>query len=74
MKTFLQRLFLLAIGMVIGFALGRGTKAQSNPREIHAAVDCYDSNGNLVRDPFAKFGGVRVECPAGTTARVHQSH
>lgn len=74
MKTFVHRLLLLASGLIIGFALGRSTADKSNPQEIHAvAVDCYDSNGNLMPDPFPKIGGVRLSCPQGQTARVHQS-
>jgi hypothetical protein len=75
MKAFLYRLFLLGIGIVVGFALGRFTADKPNPQQIHAvAVDCYDVNGNLVPDPFAKFGGVRLECPVGQAAKLHQSH
>jgi len=75
MKTFLHRSFLLAIGIIIGFALGRSTAPKPNPQEIHAiAVDCYDANGNLAPDKFANIGGVRLSCPPGQIAKVHQSH
>ncbi len=75
MKTFLRRLFLLALGIVIGFALGRGMKGKPNSQQIHAvAVDCYDSNGNLMPDQFAQYGGVQLSCGPGQTAKVHQSH
>lgn len=73
MKTFLHRLFLLALGIILGFALGRGTAEKPNPQQVHtAAVDCYDSKGNFVPDPFEKSGWVRLECPDGTVAKLHQ--
>lgn len=75
MKPILQRLFLLAVGVFIGFALGRGSAPKPNPQEIHAvAVDCYDSSGKLVEDQFSKFGGVTISCAPGQTAKLHQPH
>jgi hypothetical protein len=32
-------------------------------------VDCYDSKGNLVPDPYAEFGGFIVSCALGQTAK-----
>jgi hypothetical protein len=63
---------------IVGFGIGRNT-APKQPGPQHAtlggcAVDCYDSNGKLVPDPWGeKFGGVRLDCPAGQTPKLHQS-
>lgn len=77
MKKMLLAAFLMLASGLVGFGIGR-TTAKKQPNPQHAtlggcAVDCYDSNGNLMPDPFAKLGGVRLDCPAGQTARLHQS-
>jgi hypothetical protein len=73
MKGLLSIAFLMLVSGVIGFAIGRSTAQKPNPQELHAvAVDCYDSQGNLVPDQFAKFGGVQLSCAPGQTAKVHQ--
>ena len=65
--------FVMLVGGLIGFAIGRETAPKPNQQELRAvAVDCYDSNGNLVPDKFAKFGGVQLSCAPGQTAKVHQ--
>lgn len=73
MKTLLHRILLLLIGVFIGFALGRGSAPKPNPGELRAvAVDCYDSAGKLVSDPFWDKMGVKVSCAPGQTAKLHQ--
>lgn len=66
-------MWILLVGGVIGFALGRYTSEKPPGNSLHAvAVDCYDASGKLVPDQFAKFGGVRLSCAPGQTARLHQ--
>jgi hypothetical protein len=72
MKGFLSIVFLMLASGVIGFAIGRGTAPKPNPELRAIAVDCYDSNGRLVPDQFAKFGGVQLSCAPGQTTKVHQ--
>src|SRR5437660_6278966 len=85
MRMRLRGLWLLLVGAVIGFALGRYTSdkpttlsnSNGNPAPASTtvravAVDCYDAKGNLVPDQFAQFGGVTTGCAPGQTARVHQ--
>lgn len=74
LETLLRGLLLLAVGLIFGFALGRGMKEKAQPPQIYGVgVDCYDSKGNLLPDPFAKFHGVQLSCAPGETAKVHQS-
>jgi hypothetical protein len=82
MKARLRAVWLLLVGALIGFALGRytGSKPPAMSKAASAAsttvkavaVDCYDAKGNLVPDEFAQFGGVTISCAPGQTARVHQ--
>ncbi len=39
----------------------------------HKTVDCYDAKGNLIPDPFAKFGGVRESCGPNQIEKPHKS-
>jgi hypothetical protein len=72
-KGLLQTALLMLVSGIIGFALGRKTAEKPNFQQLHAvAVDCYDSSGNLVANPFEKFGGVITGCAPGQTAKLHQ--
>ena len=63
------------LGFFFGFAIGQGTAPKIPTNEIRAAVDCYDSKGNLIEDKFFKqFGGATVACADGQIARLHQSN
>ena len=79
MKRWLLFLFTYGMAVFIGYAIGRGTadqreyEAWKSNQQLHAVtVDCYDSNGNLVADPFAKLGGVTTGCAPGQTAKLRQ--
>ena len=83
MKSRLRTVWLMLVGAVIGFALGRYTSEKPTAISNAAtgtrgttvkavAVDCYDAKGNLMPDQFAQFGGVTTSCAPGQTARVHQ--
>ena len=82
MKSRLRATWLLLVGVVIGFALGRYTSEKPTVNSLGnaaptnslraVAVDCYDANGQLLPDQFAKSGGVTTSCAPGQTARVHQ--
>jgi len=73
---------LAIISLLVGLAVGgsggwyAGKRAADKDWQKRAitgvAVDCYDSKGNLVPNPFAKFGGVQDSCGPGQTAKVHQ--
>lgn len=68
----------LLIGLLAGGAVGwyagnRAANEDWQKRTVHGvAVDCYDSKGNLVPDDWEKFGGVKLSCAPGQTAKVHQ--
>ena len=68
--------FLLApVVFLLGLLMGRATapKPKAQPLSLGGcAVDCYDAKGNLVPDPFKKFGGVQLGCAPGETPRLHQ--
>jgi len=84
MRARLRTVWLLLIGAVIGFALGRNTGVKPTAISNDATgttgttllkavgVDCYDAKGDLLPNPFAQFGGVTTACAPGQTARVHQ--
>lgn len=69
-RLFLHRVVLLALGLFIGFALGRASAPTMTAQA--AAVDCYDAKGTLVPDDFSKFGGTRTACAPGQTAKLHR--
>ncbi|MGA8429429.1 MAG: hypothetical protein WB729_06380 [Candidatus Sulfotelmatobacter sp.] len=68
----------LTVGLTLGGFVGwfAGYRAADNSWKQRAitgvAVDCYDAQGLLVPDSWAKFGGVQMSCAPGQTARVHQ--
>lgn len=74
-----SRLFVLLLGMAIGFALGfyRGKRLTDQDwakRSLTGvAVDCYDKDGKLIPDEFAEFGAVRMSCGPGEIAKVHHA-
>src|SRR5467141_3592607 len=74
MSARLRALWLLLVGAVIGFALGRYTSEKPTVNSLGGvAVDCYDAQGKLVPDTWGeKFHAVTVSCAPGQTARVHQ--
>ena len=74
MRPRVRALWLMLVGAVIGFALGRYTsEKQTNNSLGGVAVDCYDSKGNLVPDPWGeKFHALRLSCGPGETPRLHQ--
>ena len=69
MKTII--LVLICVGL--GFVLGRVTAPEPDHTQVQGvSVDCYDSQGNLVRDNIDKYGAVITQCAPGQYARLHQ--
>ena len=67
MREFCYRVFVLAIGLFLGFALGHHSQSVQTKS---VPVACYDSQGKPVKDAFfAKFGGVATTCPPGQVAK-----
>ena len=58
----------LGLGVVLGWLAG----PKPDHTQVQAYVDCYDRQGNLVRDNFDKYGAVITQCAPGQYARLHQ--